>query len=86
MLVTRCKTLHGVTPSYLKSLLEEPKMVYNLRGTLKLAKLQNTRPLKYHSSNPAIAAPQSAVDMISHIINCIYKPRIYLILSSTAAQ
>ena len=36
ILITTYKTLNGIAPSYLRSLLEERKMAYNLRGTLKL--------------------------------------------------
>ena len=36
MLVTTYKALYGIAPPYLRSLLEERKMAYTLRGTLKL--------------------------------------------------
>ena len=36
MLVTTYKALYGIAPPYLRSLLEEQKTAYNLRGTLKL--------------------------------------------------
>ena len=36
MLITTYKTLYGIAPPYLKLLLKERKVAYNLRGTLKL--------------------------------------------------
>ena len=36
MLVTTYKTLYGLAPPYLRSLLKERTTAYNLRGTLKL--------------------------------------------------
>ena len=36
MRITTYKTLYGIAPPYLKSLLKERKVAYNLRGTLKL--------------------------------------------------
>ena len=36
MLTTTYKTRYGIAPPYLKSLLKERKVAYNLRGTLKL--------------------------------------------------
>ena len=36
------KTLHDIAPPYLKLLLKERKVVYNLRGTLKLNLLRVT--------------------------------------------
>ena len=36
MLVTTYNTLHGIAPSYLRSLLKVRTTAYNLRGTLKL--------------------------------------------------
>ena len=36
MLITTYKTLHDIAPPYLKLLLKERKVAYNLRGTLKL--------------------------------------------------
>ena len=36
MLITTYKTLYGTAPSYLKLLLKERKVEYNLRGTKKM--------------------------------------------------
>ena len=45
MLVTTYKTLYGLAPPYLRSLLKERTTAYNLRGTLKLYLPRVTNPV-----------------------------------------
>ena len=57
MLVTKYKTLHGIAPPYLRLLLDERKMAYNLRGTLKL-NLPRVPTISYGLQSFRYAAPQ----------------------------
>ena len=57
MLVTTYKSLYGLAPSYLRSLLEERTTVYNLGGTLKL-NLPRVSTTSYGLQSFRYAAPQ----------------------------
>lgn len=58
MLVTTYKTLYEIAPPYLESLLEERKMAYNLRGTLKFS-LPRVTTSSYGLQLFRYAAPQA---------------------------
>lgn len=57
MLITTYKTLCGIAPPYLKLLLKERKVAYNLRGTLKL-NLPRVTPTTYGLHSFRYAATQ----------------------------
>ena len=57
MLVTTYKTLYGLAPPYLRSLLKERTTPYNLRGTLKLD-LPRVTTIPFGLKSLRHAAPQ----------------------------